>query len=291
MKKIAYFSYKGGAGRSSLAYNTIPILAEELNATPEQPIILLDLDVDSAGLTFLLNVQDNGYYVQDIVNGRIPGIIRSPEDTPISEHPFFSKLVPVGKKFGLSINKNNSILFLPVKTGLNMEFSYDRPENYLRGVEKLCKKYNCKAILFDTPAGDQLTANWSLEVAKDIITTMKITYQFRRGTIDFLKRKDKEYKEKNFILVPNCVPVEAIEIDGVKYNYDAVRQDIITKVKEVMTQNNVNTKMLEDGNFGIPEVKRFKLEEGILYKLETFTEDEQKAYNMYNKVVELLLKE
>lgn len=291
MKKIAYFSYKGGAGRSSLAYNTIPILAEELNATPEQPIILLDLDVDSAGLTFLLNVQDNGYYVQDIVNGRIPGIIRSPEDTPISEHPFFSKLVPVGKKFGLSINKNNSILFLPVKTGLNMEFSYDRPENYLRGVEKLCKKYNCKAILFDTPAGDQLTANWSLEVAKDIITTMKITYQFRRGTIDFLKRKDKEYKEKNFILVPNCVPVETIEIDGVKYNYDAVRQDIIIKVKEVMTQNNVNTKMLEDGNFGIPEVKRFKLEEGILYKLETFTEDEQKAYNMYNKVVELLLKE
>lgn len=291
MKKIAYFSYKGGAGRSSLAYNTIPILADELDATAEQPIILLDLDVDSAGLTFLLNVQDNGYYVQDIVNGRVPGSTRTPEDTPLNEHPFFSKLVPVGRKLGLSIAKNDSILFLPVKTGLNMEFSYDKPENYLRDVEKLCRKYNCKALLLDTPTGDQLTANWSLEVAKDILTTMKITHQFRKGTIDFLKRKDKEYNEKNFILVPNCVPTEDIEIDGIKYNYDAVRQDIISKATEAMQQNHINTKMLEDGCFGIPEVKRFKLEEGILYKLDAFTEDEQKAYDMYNKVVKLLIKE
>lgn len=291
MKKIAYFSYKGGAGRSSLAYNTIPILADELDATAEQPIILLDLDVDSAGLTFLLNVQDNGYYVQDIVNGRVPGSTRTPEDTPLNEHPFFSKLVPVGRKLGLSIAKNNNILFLPVKTGLNMEFSYDKPENYLRDVEKLCRKYKCKALLLDTPTGDQLTANWSLEVAKDILTTMKITHQFRKGTIDFLKRKDKEYNEKNFILVPNCVPTEDIEIDGIKYNYDAVRQDIISKATEVMKQNYINTKMLEDGCFGIPEVKRFKLEEGILYKLDAFTEDEQKAYDMYNKVVKLLIKE
>lgn len=291
MKKIAYFSYKGGAGRSSLAYNTIPILADELDATAEQPIILLDLDVDSAGLTFLLNVQDNGYYVQDIVNGRVPGSTRTPEDTPLNEHPFFSKLVPVGRKLGLSIAKNNNILFLPVKTGLNMEFSYDKPENYLRDVEKLCRKYKCKALLLDTPTGDQLTANWSLEVAKDILTTMKITHQFRKGTIDFLKRKDKEYNEKNFILVPNCVPTEDIEIDGIKYNYDAVRQDIISKATEAMQQNHINTKMLEDGCFGIPEVKRFKLEEGILYKLDAFTEDEQKAYDMYNKVVKLLIKE
>ena len=58
-----------------------------------------------------------------------------------------------------------------------------------------------------------------------------------------------------------------------------------------MQQNHINTKMLEDGCFGIPEVKRFKLEEGILYKLDAFTEDEQKAYDMYNKVVKLLIKE
>lgn len=48
MKKIAYFSYKGGAGRSSLAYNTIPLLADALNATAENRLFLIDLDVDSA---------------------------------------------------------------------------------------------------------------------------------------------------------------------------------------------------------------------------------------------------
>lgn len=295
MKKIAYFSYKGGAGRSSLAYNTIPLLAEKLNATPENPIILLDLDVDSAGLTFLLKCagREEGYFVQDVVNGTIPGLTRSPEDTPLSSHPFFSQLVPVGRKFGLRGDKNEAILFLPVKTGMNISFdgTYDRPENYLMLVSKLCNKYKCKALILDTPTGDQLTAKWSLEIAKDILTTMKITYQFRHGTMDFLQRKDREYCEKNFILVPNCVPTEEIKIDGIVYNYEAVKEEIIATAKASMKQNNIDISMLQDGDFGVPEVKRFKLQEGILYTLDYLTEDEEKAYKMYAKVVNTLTKE
>ena len=47
MKKITFFSFKGGSGRTSLLYNTLPFLANELKASPEEPIVVIDLDIDS----------------------------------------------------------------------------------------------------------------------------------------------------------------------------------------------------------------------------------------------------
>ncbi len=290
MKKIAYFSYKGGAGRSSLAYNTIPLFAEKVKASAEHPIVLIDLDIDSAGLTFLLGCHGKPdiYSAQDVVSGTIPGLTLSKDEIPLANHPFFSRLVPVGNKLGLKgSDQNASILFLPAKSGANLN-TYDQDENYLDAVARLCSRYGCSALIVDTPAGDQLTAKWALDTSKDILVTMKITYQFRYGTIDFLGRKDKEYAMKNFILIPNCVPTESILIDGVEYNYEAVKNDIIKSVQNVVQNNYVNVEMLEDGNFGVPEVKRFKLKEGILHSLETLTDDEQKAYEMYAKVAEIL---
>lgn len=293
MKKIAYFSYKGGAGRSSLAYNTIPLLAEKMGATADQPIILLDLDVDSAGMTFLLQCNDiekDAYCVQDLVAGKIPGMTRTPEDTPLKNHPLFSNLIPVGKKFGLRGDKDDTILFLPVKTGAEISFeaSYDQADNYLHDLAKLCNKYNCKALVLDTPTGDQLTAKWALEVSTDILTVMKITFQFRRGTIDFLKRKDKEYCLKNFIIVPNVVPTEEIIVDGIPYNYEAVKREIVDNISRVITRNKVNLDMLKDGKFGVPEVKRFKLKEGILYTINELTQDERNAFDVYQEIVEII---
>lgn len=296
MKKIAYFSYKGGAGRSSLAYNTIPLLAESLGATPEHPMIIIDLDIDSAGLTFLLgchNKQDL-YSTQDVVSGAIPGMTVDADSVPLKNHPFFSQLIPVGNKFGLrGEEKDASILFVPVKTGGNVSFdgTYDQAENYLYNVAKLCNRYGCKALILDTPTGDQLTAKWALDVSKDILVTMKITYQFRHGTIDFLRRKDRDFANKNFILVPNCVPTETIYVDGNAYNYEAVRQEIINTAKDTIINNRVNVEMLENGCFGVPEVKRFKLKEGILYTLENLTDDEKAAYEMYGKVTSILVRD
>ena len=57
-KTISYFSYKGGAGRSTLAYNTIPLLANNhFRPTKESPMIILDMDIDSCGMSYLLGVR------------------------------------------------------------------------------------------------------------------------------------------------------------------------------------------------------------------------------------------
>ena len=52
---ISFFSYKGGAGRTSLLLNTLPLIAKELNASADEPIVVADLDIDSKGLSFLLD--------------------------------------------------------------------------------------------------------------------------------------------------------------------------------------------------------------------------------------------
>ena len=67
-----YFSYKGGAGRSTTCFNTLPFLVEESEAYKNAPILLLDMDVESAGMTYLLNQQDvfkDKYDVKELLKG------------------------------------------------------------------------------------------------------------------------------------------------------------------------------------------------------------------------------
>lgn len=57
-KVISFYSFKGGSGRTVCTANIIPLLAKELEASKESPILVLDMDLDSAGLTHLLELYD-----------------------------------------------------------------------------------------------------------------------------------------------------------------------------------------------------------------------------------------
>ena len=52
------YSFKGGAGRTETTANLTPFLAKRLGATPENPLRLMDFDLDSAGLTMMLDLQN-----------------------------------------------------------------------------------------------------------------------------------------------------------------------------------------------------------------------------------------
>ncbi len=51
-KCYTFYSYKGGSGRTTTLLNTTKHLAEILNASAEHPILLVDADLESAGLTY-----------------------------------------------------------------------------------------------------------------------------------------------------------------------------------------------------------------------------------------------
>ena len=302
MEKISFFSYKGGSGRSSIAYNVIPFLAESLGATSENPIIVVDMDVDSAGMTYLLQAESDEptrkgkyYTTQEFLEGDIPGSVNTPNDCPINNHPFFSRLNPVGTEFGLGCGEQNDrkILLIEAEPGYNFD-SYNgggRATNPILKLARLCNNYGCKALIFDTPSGDQQTAKWSIAASNIVVCCMRVTVQFRYGTINYLKRKDLEHADKRFIVVPNAVPQDPVMIRGVKYDFDFMHKDMFEDFEKIKLKNNkLDMGMFEDGYLGIPEVKRFKFREGILFKEKNRQNDEELAIKSYEKLSSLILR-
>lgn len=54
-KCITFYSYKGGSGRSTTLVNSVMHLKDQLEASPESPILIVDADLESAGLTYFFN--------------------------------------------------------------------------------------------------------------------------------------------------------------------------------------------------------------------------------------------
>lgn len=303
MEKISYFSYKGGSGRSSLVYNTLPLLAKQLNASSQRPLIVMDMDIDSAGLSFLFRKNMEVYrelnrkdplYVQSIFSGNIPDSRHNKYTKPnLWDHLLIRSLVPIGNIYDMD---ERAILFLPANTtagqkqDIETEDSYSIRTELLGTVINVLDSYDCCGIVFDCPTGRQSTAQASLKASDKIVTVMRITKQFRDGTYSHLEWFDPLTSDKTFIIVPNAVPHDDIKFDGVPFNYNVVKDEIQGEISRLVQQNDVDFSLLEGNNFGVPEVIRFKFQEDILVKRAMRTPDEEAAVSVYRILVDALTK-
>ena len=57
-KCYAFYSYKGGSGRTTTLLNTTLHLINEMQLSPEKPLLLIDADLESAGLTYYFDCED-----------------------------------------------------------------------------------------------------------------------------------------------------------------------------------------------------------------------------------------
>ena len=290
MKTISFFSYKGGSGRSSIAYNTLPYLAENLNATPERPIVIVDADIDSAGLSFLFEsyTKKVTVFTQDICDNTWPGQdLNRDTGATVATHPLFLAIADISDAYGLP---ERSILFIPARTKSDVNASkmnsYNGSRDIFDRLKSLCSNLGCQALLFDCPTGDQATATSSIATSSTVVVVMRITSQFRKGTYTFLERMDKQYRRKRLVIVPNAVPKDQIRTGAFeKYDYDHTRNEIIEKIDKIMLNNRPDFRMLKDGRFGVPEVTLFKFREAILYSWEyEKTSDMLEALEMYKEV-------
>ena len=298
MYNISFFSYKGGSGRSSALVNTVPFLAEKLRATGERPIILMDMDVDSTGLTYLLHQEHmvaDHLTVQKIMIDGIPGGNKLTGIRP-QDHPFFSNLIKVGGVFGM---EDSAILLLPAeagvsvgKDGTNKNLS-NRDSSHIERITTICDRYDCAAIVFDSSSGDQETAIVSNSKSDVIVCCMRPTIQFQEGTLNYFRRMSKNIRNKDVILLPNAVSRNPVEVDGKMYPL-AAKNRIVDAFGEEFgnTGNTVHLDAFLGGRFGIPLVKRFLWQEAILYTLDKngLSEDEKEALEMYEYVASLIVK-
>ena len=304
MKTISFFSYKGGAGRSTLAYNVIPILASEhIHPTAESPIIVVDTDVDSCGMSYLVKAEKK---VTD--TNCIQHLLGNPFDTKgsrsIKDHPFFSQLIPVGNAYGYE--ENDAILLLPAKDNKNI--GKDAKNNYAesggfsymgslkRFLEVCDERYDIPAVIFDSSVGNTALANISNEAATIIVCVMRPTTQFVNGTRRYLLGVENDEKmlsgDKHIILVPNVIPQDEVVINGLKYPDTAIskiRNDFSDDFED-SSSNTYHFEMLDRDEFGIPAVKRFMwIEDALFNKPHSELNDNEKtALERYRKLAEII---
>lgn len=310
MHKITFFSYKGGSGRSTTTVNTLPYVAHILNASNESPILLVDMDFDSAGLTYFFNEEDWFKKPETIDSKSMACIsnLRYPRRSDpsmssyfqqINNHSLFCNTVPVGHKIGLSMDQKHCIRFLgvsddPKKVEL-LGLTASEAERNIKCFIDTCINFNFKAIIFDSASGDQVSAQASIKHAETIVVCMRPTKQFFTGTQRYLLRKAMggELVDKNVIFLPTAVPIEAT------HNIEKASQDIRMLFRfggfnEVSSsEKNIHFDFASKDNFGIPEIERFKWKEDILYKLniekESLNDHELLAIRRYSSLADMLI--
>ena len=293
MLTVSFFSYKGGSGRTSLLYNTIPFLAEVLHASPEHPIVVVDCDTDSAGLTFLLDCYQlrQPVTVQKICNDGVE-YAEFESEGGIRQHPFFKMLPQVGDRFGLDADgMAGTVLFIPADKGTS-RLNSGTSENRLNELKDVCFDNGVAALVFDTPAGDQRVAKWSVDASQVIVTVLRITNQFRAGTRRYFLEHLGDWENKDIVLCPNAVPMHDITIDGVTINLqDFKKEKIIDYFRNVFTSssNCLHIDMLDGDGFGVNEVERFKYQESVLYNVKKLNDtDEALAFERYKLLASIL---
>ena len=302
-KVISYFSYKGGAGRTTLLYNSLPLLLnEQLKPTTANPVVLVDMDIDSCGLSYLLGIQADQIQEDACVQCVLSKGV-DPDGNGIQDIAIMKKLLPVGNKLGYAINE--AVLFLPAKDNRNVKaesrsnYEDDNFENNMESFIEACMNCNASAVIMDSAVGNQVTALIANHLARVIVCCMRPTIQFVEGTARYLQKQDSNNPSvtgrKKCILVPNVVPQGEVIIDNLRYPSYAIQRfyqifsDFIDD-RDVTEEWQYNSEMFDDDVFGIPAVPSFMWREGQLYTQESLDECEQLALERYRKLAGIIAK-
>jgi len=251
MLRVSFYSYKGGAGRSTTSWNTIQRLVTLMGPTAKEPFVIVDTDTESAGSTFLYKA--NRFFYRNKEGASVQRRMTDSEDTNYAEasdsekEKFFKGMCPVGTFFGLPEEEEKAVLLIGVNLHKSAKKEIDVPDdesndseqikNFRKNISGACKDCGAKALFFDTPSGTQFLAGRSIEQSEIIVCCMRPTSQFREGTmgqmINFIRSDlDKNILGKRkYILTPTVVCIDAGQkffFNGEEYLYPSAAKKAIT---------------------------------------------------------------
>ena len=209
---VSMYSFKGGAGRTLCTANLAPRLAQRFEATEKAPILLLDLDLDSTGLSILLSENsilrqsdwNSAKFLADEFN---LGIINNDE--------VFQRKGLLQVSGALAGCEMSSALRLLVGPLPREQQSYDISgfdmRNAMGSLLRFANRRNIPLILIDSASGLQPTAILSHEVSDIIVYCCRLTTQFVHGTQKHLsalvERSRAHGSRPRILLLPVAVPV------------------------------------------------------------------------------------
>lgn len=273
---ISFYSYKGGSGRSVATVNCIGYLAEKIEATPEKPLLVMDMDVDSAGITSIIsktrefaNINTSKLLKQEIILSN-----------DIKRKQFMAALQDITQKVMGKQAEKGTVLFLG---------------NDLKGAEKalsprvigpikrqLIKSFS--GIVMDSASGRQPAAHICYRMSNIIVCCCRLSPQHIWGTRFQLQHYREELKKNHissqFILLPVAVPKTPDDKD-LKIYMNKALGDLAALAKRS------SAVLIKDG---VPEVESLKWQEFILRTKERLAEDEKKAIGAYELLADTIVK-
>lgn len=316
MSVISFFSYKGGSGRTTTTLNTLYYLIQENKPTEKSPLIIVDADTESYGMSMLIKDAalnpDAEKSLQGLgVRAKTDAFVHNgaPDDWG-SYKRLNEYFIPVGHYFTKDI-PDRSVLLLrsdvtPTEQKEKWETVFamnDKSSNEntnLNYAFDIMEKCGC-TVVFDTPSGTQDMADFSLRRSDVIVCCMRPSVQFEKGTRLCFEKLMAEWAEygnrKKIIFCPSAVPFRPMSIDS--RNYPAYYTDnVFAGFREEMDAKAHDTRgivrlvwgMQEGAVPGIPEVERFKWQECCLAKINADTEDERMAKDKYRQLARLLVR-
>jgi len=328
MLKVSFYSYKGGAGRSTTSWNTIQRLVELMQPTEDEPFVIVDTDTESAGSTFLYGAKDHFYSDEGSINkNSIQQRMKDGVDkymkisSSANKTEFFGSMYPIGTFFGLSNELDRAVLFIGADLSENSKdgmHNLDEKKqndggtmiNNFSNIGTVCEDYGAKALFFDTPSGTQALARHSIRESDIIVCCMRPTSQFREGTKVQLAKliKGQGAVKRKYILTPTAICVDS----GQTFKFGKEERVYPKRAKDIIEKefnpNDVILDMLKptpssidifpgpesddnDAVFGIPEVKRFKWFEECLGRLskDILTPNDKMAIRRYEYLARKIL--
>jgi len=279
-KVVSFYSFKGGAGRTLCTVNVTRHLAKRLGATERNPILLMDMDLDSAGLTLLMEHYDtfegSPWNTSKMVTGELNlNIIK------VSEAFFSEGMVDLSARMGMA---EKTVRFVGAEA-VGRESAVPVLGDAIEWMQFLledCGKRGVVSVVIDSASGRQDSALLCHSISDVVVYCCRITDQFLIGTglqLEFLIEKTLAEGERvpNIILLPVAVPNATEKWQSERYKGCMLQlAGLVHKFEQ-----KAHIQLIKEG---IGEVEAFKWIESILLEDEALPADQQAALRAYESL-------
>jgi len=274
---VSFYSYKGGSGRSVCAANVAGYLAEIIGASGDSPLLLLDMDVDSAGLTNVLSHTDKFEAKNLSVLDLLTAELRLTSKREVER--FRDALEDVSDRVIGHQPPDGSVLLLGnVLGGRSQSLELSMIGRVKR---ELCESFNFSGILLDSAAGRQPAALMCHMISDVMVYCCRLSQQHLIGTRFQLKRHRSQIKKQTgefpkVVIVPVAVPADSRNEELKKMKAQALQELVL------LAKSSAADCVKE----GIPEVESLKWSESVLRSkgARELMDDEKAALTSYRLV-------
>jgi MinD-like ATPase involved in chromosome partitioning or flagellar assembly len=251
---ICFYSFKGGAGRTVCTANFTSVFARMIGASEEAPVLLADMDLDSAGMTMMMNCAEKvGPYTSA---GLVAGTVNL-NNIDLCKELFAAGFHDISRTLHTDAR---SVLFLATDVAPRDSALMDEVgQNYLHYLIGHCEDRGFRAVIVDSASGSQDSALVCQLEANVVICCCRMTNQFYYGTRKHLEALNAAHPSDNrtIVLLPVAVPTPS-------KRFEKVFDGSVSRLEQIVYDLQQNGVRIELFNPGICEVELFKWQESVL---------------------------